>query len=247
MPEEHEDGASPVKNREQTQDPLVLGCEALAEVVAVGKGSETVVGALVGTVHYGCGFREHQEDVPERLLLHLPGVTELRPELVCLLRSGLTGSLVVWEHLRPKAGELMVVTGAAGMAGHIMAQLLSLLKVRVIALCRNRAKAASLEPFCERVIVHTEEDLATIIDTNYGQGLDAVIDSVGGDHFAILSERLAPMGRMIVVGASSERADGASDAQRVNRFILEKGCTITGFCLHHHRERMQEHLGQLLR
>jgi len=153
---------------------------------------------------------------------------------------------VIWEHLKPKAGELVVVTGAAGMAGHIMVQLLKLLNVRVIALCRSASKAETLKEYCERVVIYTDENLAEVLDTCYAQGPDAVIDSVGGKNFAILIERLAPMGRAIILGASGERKDDKNEAQRVNRFILEKGCTITGFCLHHHRDKMQRHLGELL-
>lgn len=104
-----------------------------------------------------------------------------------------------------RAGETLLVLGAAGGAGCAALQLGAALGARVLATARGAARLA----FCqglgsERVIDPSREDVAEAVrEATGGHGADVVYDTVGGDAFRAATRCIAHEGRLLAVGYAS--------------------------------------------
>jgi NADPH2:quinone reductase len=101
-----------------------------------------------------------------------------------------------------KAGETVVVTGAAGGAGQAAVEIAKLMGARVIAVVSSdeKAKIAKVAG-ADEVILFPGTDLkAEVRNLTGGQGADVVYDCIGGDASEPLVRALAWKGRFLVVG-----------------------------------------------
>lgn len=106
-----------------------------------------------------------------------------------------------------KAGESLVVLGAAGAVGLAAIQLGKLLGLTVIAVAGGTAKADAVRRRgADHVIDHKTEDLRSALKTlTNGAGADVCLDLVGGDAFDAMSRLMAWSGRLVTVGYASGR------------------------------------------
>src|SRR5690349_9564271 len=101
----------------------------------------------------------------------------------------LTAWYVLVARAQLKAGEIVLVTGAAGGVGLACVELAHMLGARVIAVVGNAAKAAIVRAHgAEHVIDHSREDVRERVKAlTGGEGLDICVDNVGGTLFAALA------------------------------------------------------------
>jgi len=124
-----------------------------------------------------------------------------------------------------KAGETLLVLGAAGGVGLAAVELGKLMGARVIAAASNAQKlAVCREHGADEGIDYTKEDLRERIKTlTAGQGVDVVYDPVGGDYTEPALRSLAWKGRLLVVGFA------AGDIPKIPLNLpLLKGCSVVG-------------------
>ncbi len=123
-------------------------------------------------------------------------------------------ALAVRGHLR--AGQTVLVQGAAGGVGTAAVQLAALLGARVVAVVSTEAKAevARAAGAHETVAVAGFRD--AVKELTSGRGVDLVVDPVGGDRFTDSLRSLAPEGRLLVIGFTA----GEIPTVRVNRLLL---------------------------
>ena len=123
------------------------------------------------------------------------------------------------------AGERVVVLGAAGGVGLAAVELAAVLEAEVIAaastpekleLCRQRGANA--------VVNYAEHDLRDAIRAVAPEGVDVVIDPVGGPYAERALRTLRWKGRFVTVGFAS----GEIPKIPLN-LVLLKGCVIKGF------------------
>ncbi len=106
-----------------------------------------------------------------------------------------------------RAGETLLVLGAAGGTGSAALQLGRALGARTIATAGGPDKAA----FCRElgadvVIDYRGQDIAEAVrDATEGRGADVVYDPVGGDAFVAAANCIAAEGRILAVGFASGR------------------------------------------
>jgi len=117
---------------------------------------------------------------------------------------------------RLKAGETVLVHGAAGGVGTAGIQLAKALGARVIAVASSeeKRKTAREAGADEAVDVAGFKDAAKHLTD--GRGVDIVLDPVGGDRFTDSLRSLAPEGRLLVVGFTG----GEIPTVKVNRLLL---------------------------
>ncbi len=182
--------------------PFGFGFEAVGEVVAVGAAVEAYrVGDCAATVRFGNGYCEYQwaqcEDV-------IP-VPEISAQILTLIPTGISALVALEQVAELATGEVVEVSAAAGGLGHMVTQLALKADNHVIALCGSARKAARLQALgCHRVINYRHESLDTVLTEEYPGGINLAFDTVGGEVFDTLIKHLAPHGRLVVSGFSSD-------------------------------------------
>jgi len=123
-----------------------------------------------------------------------------------------------------RAGETVLVHGAAGGVGSAAVQIARAAGATVIAVARGEEKlVAARESGADHAIEAESDWLAEVRRLTGGRGVDVVYDPVGGDRFTDSVRSMAPGGRLLVVGF----AGGAIPTVAVNRLLL-KNTSVVG-------------------
>jgi NADPH2:quinone reductase len=122
-----------------------------------------------------------------------------------ILHVYLTAWYALIDRARLKAGETVLVTGAAGGVGLGCVELAHRLDARVIAGVGAASKAAIVrERGADEVIDYSCEDVRQRVKSiTGGEGLDVCIENVGGPLFAALARLMRWNGRLMPIGFAS--------------------------------------------
>lgn len=212
----------------RVQPPADSGVEAAGIVEAVGS-KVTSVKPLdpVVVVKAGKGYRIRQVCKAEDVI----PVPSACPEVLALIPSGVSAKLALEKTGQLSTGEVVCISAAAGGLGNIAVQLAVMAGNHVIAICGNQRKADWLKSAgVDRVINYREESLREVMHHEYHDRLDLVLDSVGGETFDTLVDNLAPHGRLVVCGYTSDRLPTAKPAhERIYTRLYWKSASIRGF------------------
>jgi NADPH2:quinone reductase len=146
-----------------------------------------------------------------------------------------------------RAGERILITGAAGGVGTAAIQYARQVGAEVIALVSSAAKqaAARRAGACHVVrldhLADPKEDLRRALAGIAGEGVDIVVDMVSGDVFDGAIRCLRREGRIVVVGFASGRI-----AEAKTNYILLKGLSVIGSALTIGLENHGRALGQAM-
>ena len=215
-----------VQNKYQMKPPLpfVPGSEYAGVVQAVGDGvTHLKVGQHVACLSGTGGFATHTI-APAALCMPLPpGFPFVDAAAFIMIYA--TSHHALADRAQLKAGETVLVLGAAGGVGTSAIQIAKALGARVIA-------AASTDEKCELcrsigaddTINYSTQDLREAIKSlTGGKGPDVVYDPVGGDLAEPAFRSIAWRGRYLVVGFAA----GTIPALPLNLTLL-KGASIVG-------------------
>lgn len=126
--------------------------------------------------------------------------------------TGLSAYGGFFEAGKPRAGDLVLVSGAAGGVGSIVVQLAKIAGCRVIGIAGGPEKCAFIQTIgCEAAIDYKNEDVAKRIAKLCPEGLDIYFDNVGGDILEAALDNLAFESRIVVCG----RISGYAAEERV--------------------------------
>ena len=106
---------------------------------------------------------------------------------------------------QPRPGETVLVSGAAGATGSVVAQIARLNGCRVVAIAGGTEKCQWLREACkiDTVIDYKREDLAARIAASCPRGVDVFFDNVGGTTLEAALANMADFGRIVLCGAIS--------------------------------------------
>jgi|AntRauTorckE5430_2_1112549.scaffolds.fasta_scaffold02436_4 hypothetical protein len=177
-----------------------LGAEGVGVIAAVGSDVTNVkVGDAVCFV--GSAFAEYTKSKASTLW----NIPEPSPEYVGLRISGLTACAMLESTGKLKKGERVLITAAAGGAGHFAVQFAKLAGCEVCGTCGSDEKAAVLKKLgCDHVINYKTQDMNAELKKFAPNGLDAVLEGVGGEMLQTALQNLGPAGRLLQVGYISE-------------------------------------------
>lgn len=150
----------------------------------------------------------------------------------------LTAHFALVERARLAAGEVVLVTGAAGGVGLAAAQIAKALGATVIAAVGSDEKAALARANGADHVVYTNlpdlrESLRAQVFAAVGKrGADVIIDSVGGDVFDACLRVIAWCGRLVVVGFAGGRVPEIRAG-----YVLVKNISIIGLQSSDYRDR----------
>ncbi len=170
--------------------PCILGCDGAGVVESVGANVHRFkVGDEVYFFNGGLGAE--QGNYAEYTVVHQDYVA-FKPRHVTMEEAAALPLVLItaWEALLDRAclkeGNTVLVHAAAGGVGHIAVQLAKQAGATVLGTVSSAEKAAWVQNSlgADRVFVYRTEDFATaVLDWTHGQGVDVVLDTVGGDTF----------------------------------------------------------------
>jgi NADPH-dependent curcumin reductase CurA len=119
---------------------------------------------------------------------------------------GMTGYFGLLEVGLPKAGETVVVSGAAGAVGQTVGQIAKLKGCRVVGIAGGQAKCDWVvkELGFDACIDYKNGDVRAGLKEHCPKGMDIYFDNVGGEILDMVLARLARGARIIICGAISQ-------------------------------------------
>ncbi|WP_405783559.1 zinc-binding alcohol dehydrogenase family protein [Streptomyces sp. NBC_00859] len=218
--------------------PFVPGIEVAGRVRAVGKGVEGLsVGQPVAalTIVDSGGYAEVVV-TSAHLVAPLDGLGITMSVAAALPSNSTTAFLVLDRVARITRGESVLVHAAAGGVGSQLGQVARLLGAgRVVGSVGSEAKIDAAKRFGYDEVFLRDE----IADAGE---FDVVVDMVGGPTRHASLERLAPMGRLVVMG----NASGAEDIGIPANELWFTNKTVSGFNLAAFTAAFPEEAGQAL-
>lgn len=204
--------------------PFTPGSEVAGVVRALGAGVEHwQVGDRVIAFAAQGGFAQ-QLVVPAQALMPMPPGMDFDTAAAITLTYGTSHHAVV-DRAMLKAGETMLVLGAAGGVGLAAIEIGKALGARVIAAASSEAKLAVCRAHgADATINYSSEDLREAIKaTTDGKGPDVIYDPVGGIYAEPAFRAIGWRGRYLVVGF----ANGEIPKLPLNLTLL-KGASLVG-------------------
>ena len=220
--------------------PFVPGKDLAGVVAAVGAGVTRVkVGdRVMAQIEHGA-FAERAV-VREALCFVMPTAMRFE-EGAAMGLVYLTAHNAMVERAQMKAGETVLVTGAAGGVGLACVQLAKALGATVIAAVSSADKAqVARDNGADHVIRTDVADLREsfrkqVFDAVGKRGVDLVLDSVGGDVFDACLRVMAWCGRLVIIGFAAGRIPEVKMG-----YLLVKNISLIGLQSSDYRERAPE-------
>ena len=215
-----------VQNKYQMKPPLpfVPGSEYAGVIEAVGEDvKHLTVGQHVACLSGTGGFATHTI-APAALCMPLPAGFPF-VDAAAFIMIYATSHHALIDRAQLKAGETVLVLGAAGGVGTAAIQIAKIAGARVIAAASTDEKCALCKSIgADDTINYTTENLRERIkELNGGKGPDVIYDPVGGDMSEQAFRSIAWRGRHLVVGFAS----GPTPSLPLNLPLL-KGASIVG-------------------
>jgi NADPH-dependent curcumin reductase CurA len=177
-----------------------------------------------------------------------PGVSPTLP-LGVLGMTGLTAYFGLKEIAKPREGETVVVSGAAGATGSVAGQLARIQGCRTIGIAGGPDKCAlAREEFgFEEAIDYKAEDVRTRLRELCPDGLDVYWDNVGGEILEAALANLARGARIVICGAISvynaeQRPPGPSNYLN----LIVHRARMEGFLVFDYLSRIDEAMAELV-
>ena len=162
--------------------------------------------------------------------------------------TGLTAYFGLLEIGRPKEGETVVVSGAAGATGSVVGQIAKLQGCRVVGIAGSDEKCRWLtdELGFDVAINYRTENVARALKESCPKGIDVFFDNVGGEILESALANLALRGRVVMCGAISQYDDATPPPGPRNLSVLisQRG-RMEGFIILDFLPRAGEAIAQL--
>lgn len=220
----------------------ILGLEIAGKVIACGaKVQRWKVGDEVCALISGGGYAEYAV-APEGQCLPIPTGFTLT-EAAALPETLFTVWTNLFESGRLQKGETVLVHGGSGGIGTTAIQMAKMFGARVFTTVGKQEAVASCQQLgAERVILYKDEDFVSVVKSlTADQGVDVILDMVGGDYFNRNMEALAPLGRLVQIATLH-----GTKVELDLRKMMSKRLTLTGSTLRARSVAEKSRLAQAL-
>jgi NADPH-dependent curcumin reductase CurA len=197
------------------------------------------VGDIVTTL---TGFQDYVICRDDLFTTPVEGLTD---QLAVMSVYGPTGATAYFGMTgvgKPKEGETVVVSAAAGATGSVAGQIARIAGARVVGIAGGPEKCkAVVEDFgFDACIDYKAGDVPAALKKHCPRGVDVYFDNVGGPILDAVLGRLAPNARVVLCGVISSYLTGEhpGPANYVN--LLAKTATMQGFNALHDWGRFDE-------
>ena len=215
--------------------------------VVLSDNSELPVGTLVQGL---CNWQEYSIGDPTGLIppMALPDGTPPNLALSVFGGTSLTAYFGLLDVGQPKAGDTVLVSGAAGATGSVAAQIARLQGCRVVGIAGGTEKCNWLLNDCkvDATIDYKSENLMQRIGELCPGGIDVFFDNVGGDTLEAAIAHMADFGRIVLCGGISGYNDANPKPGPHNLMLLvSRRIRMQGFIMIDYLDRTAEAVNDL--
>lgn len=194
-------------------------------------------------------WQEIQKSNGEGLLKIDASKAPLSTYLGVLGMTGLTAYLGLTEIGKPKKGETIVISGAAGAVGSVVGQVAKLLGCKVIGIAGTDDKVAMLKSslgFNEAINYNTTKNMAEAIKKAAPNGVDIYFDNVGGPISDAVLFNINKFARIIICGAISVyNTTEVPTSVSVQPFLVKNSALMQGFIVSNYAKKFPKAIEQL--
>ena len=194
-------------------------------------------------------WKEYQVSTGEGLQKLAPSLQPLSVYLGIVGMTGMTAYMGLTKIGKPKAGETIVVSGAAGAVGSVVGQIGKILGCRVIGIAGSDDKVEMLKSkfgFDEAINYNTTKDMNKAIAEAAPNGVDIYFDNVGGSISDAVHRNINQFARVIICGAISlYNATELPMGPRVEGLLIKKSALMQGFIVSDFSDKFAEGAQQL--
>jgi NADPH-dependent curcumin reductase CurA len=172
--------------------------------------------------------------------------TSLAPLPVYLGALGMPGVTAYFGLLdigQPKAGDTVVVSGAAGAVGGLVGQIAKLKDCRVVGIAGGPEKCRHLveDLGFDAAIDYKAQDVPAALGEQCPNGIQIYFDNVGGDILDAALAHLARHARVVICGAISQyNNSGVTHGPANYLSLLVNHASMTGFVMSDYLDRYGE-------
>jgi NADPH-dependent curcumin reductase CurA len=226
----------------------VMRASGVGEVVASNSPDYHVGRLVVGRT----GWQDYavaSASAPMRAIAEIPGVSPSQ-FLGVLGTTGLTAHVGMLDIGRPKPGETVVVSAAAGAVGSVAGQLAKIQGARVVGIAGGREKCALLVDVLgfDAAVDYKAPDWHDRLKAATPDGIDVDFENVGGEVMEAVFARLNVRARVALCGLISTYNDDApavSIGPRNLGNLLIQRVHLEGFIVLDHLDRAPQVIAQL--
>lgn len=222
----------------------VMAGGGVAEVV-----SSNAPGFAPGDLVFGdTGWQEYAA-VKAKTLVKVPHMEPMTHLLSVYGIAGLTAYFGLLEVGKPKSGETVVVSAAAGSVGSIVGQIAKIKGCRVVGIAGGKDKCNWLvsELGFDAAVDYKSEPVFKALKAAAPNGIDVYFDNVGGDILEACLPQMNNGGRIACCGAVSQY-DGAPSAtgpRGVPGLIVVKRLIMQGFIVMDYYDQREKAMADL--
>jgi NADPH-dependent curcumin reductase CurA len=230
--------------RAAVEPNTVMAGGGIAEVVA-----SKAPGLSPGDIVFGDTGWQDYAAVPAKQLAKMPKVEPMTHLLSVYGVAGLTAYFGLLDVGKPKVGETVVVSAAAGSVGSLVGQIAKIKGCRVVGIAGGKDKCHWLtsELGFDAAVDYKDGAVFKALKAAAPNGIDVYFDNVGGDILEACLAQMNNRGRIACCGAISQY-DGAPSAtgpRGVPGLIVVKRLTMQGFIVMDFMDRRNEALADL--
>ena len=263
-----QDGEITVRNHYMSVDPYMRGrMKNIKSYVPPFQLGEAMTGGAVGEVtasaHPDYKVGDHVMSMRGWRTAFTASVAQMEPEGLRKIDTaqipiqaylgvagmpGLTAYAGLYDVAKFKAGDTVLVSGAAGAVGSTVCQLAKADGAFVVGIAGSDSKAEWLKSRGVDAVVNykTSKNLTKSLINAAPQGIDVYFENVGGDVLEAAINVMNPFGRMAVCGMISNYNDTTPQPGPKNLIqIVGKSLKIQGFIVSQHAHLASEYITKL--
>ncbi len=200
------------------------------------------------TVNGMLGIQDYYLGDPQGFYKVDPSKASLPQYLSVLGMTGLTAYFGLLEVGEPKAGQTIVVSGAAGAVGSMVGQIGKLKACHVVGIAGGAEKCRYLIEelgFDAAIDYKAEPDLAAALRRECPNGIDVYFDNVGGETLDAVLTQINFRARVVLCGAISQYNSDKVQGPQNYLALLSNRARMEGFIVLDHAAHYAEAQQQL--
>jgi hypothetical protein len=194
-------------------------------------------------------WKENQIVKTDELLKVDPNKAALSAYLGVLGMTGLTAYLGLIEIGKPKKGETLLVSGAAGAVGSVVGQIGKILGLTVVGIAGTDEKIKMLTSefgFDNAINYNETQNMTEAIAKACPEGVDIYFDNAGGEISEAVLFNINKFSRTVNCGAISVyNSTEIPKSTSVQPFLIKKSSSMQGFVISNYVDKHSEGIKQL--